>query len=206
MVGHPDHHSDVSGAHRVGDDFDSLLLKFTPLIYKVVGSLGFYQESHDHEGLEADDAFQAGSLGLWFSMMGYDPKKATFVSHAYNCIRWEILDEMRRTGWSGGRTKVAVNYEDFRNFHDSTDVEALVIAEDEIEKIGHMIEKMDASRRTVFQGLMRHQGRDGLFDHKKLDEKCRNITHKQVADALDISKSRVYQYRDDIRKKLRVIH
>ncbi len=184
MVGHclrNDHSS---------DDFDSLLVEWTPLIRKVIRQLGFNQKSHDHEGMESDDAFQAGSLGLWFATMGYDSKKSTFISHAYNCVRWEILDEMRRTGWSRGRVSVPVNYKDFGDLQDGIDVEAHAIAEDFLEKIDGAVDQMDTKRRMVFAGVM---------------SKGSSLT--QLADMLDVSDSRVEQLKKDIRKTLKnVIH
>ena len=202
MVGHTNHPNNDSD--RV---YRRLLEQYTPLIKKVVKSLGFYQNRHDHEGLEADDAFQAGSLGLWFASMGHDETKATFISHAYNCIRWEILDEMRRTGWSRGRVSIPVNYEDFRDYQAHADVEAEAIAGDLLDKIDDVVIRMDLGRRTVFQGLMRHQGRlDGKRNHDKTPDGSKGVPYQHISDALGVSKSRVYQLRSDIRSKLRTIH
>ena len=210
VVGHSEHCPNSADVHnRV---YERLLTQYTPLIHKVIRSLGFHQKNHDHEGLESDDAFQAGSLGLWFATMGYDPEKASFVTHAYNCITWEILEEMRRTGWSRGRVSVPTNYEDFEFTPSRIDIEAEASTAEELALIDEFISEMDIGRRTVFQGLMRHQGRNegrrncGNPPLRPRTHDQGNGPHKHIADALGVSRSRVYQLRTDIRKRLRRLH
>jgi len=205
VVGHSEHCPNSADVHnRV---YERLLTQYTPLIHKVIQSLGFNRKNRNHD-LDIEDAFQAASLGLWFATMGYDSEKASFLSHAYNCIRWEVLEEMRRTGWSRGRVNVPINYEDFDNLASRIDVEAQVSTDEQLEVIDDLINLMDVDRRTVFQGLMRHQGRnEGYRDHLKgHNEGLRNGPHKHISDALGVSKSRVYQLRTDIRKRLRRLH
>ena len=174
------------------NDFNSLLVRYTPLIKKVVRSLGFYQKNVHH--VDAEDAFQAGSLGLWFATMGYDSEKASFISHAYNCIRWEVLEELRRTGWSRGRVFIPINYEDFENYYARVDVEAHVIAEDWLEKIDDAVSLMDGERRDVYQAVMRHDG-NGKSGPSNRYYREWGITPHSLS-----------MMRSDIRKKLRVIH
>ena len=106
------------------------------------------------------------------------------------------------------RIRVAVHHTDFYDLQSSVDIEANAIIEDVLDRVDDMVSEMDLERRTVFYGLMRHQGRnEGLRIHEKgHGEGLRNGPHKQISDALGVSKSRVYQLRDDVRKKLRVIH
>ena len=204
MAGHSDHPCDVS--------FSLLLKRWEGLIRSIVISLGFYQSSHDHSGMTAEDAMQAGSLGLWFASKKYDPNNRTvFSSYATIRIRGEILDELRRNGWTCGqkRNPVSVGYYDFHDYKASEDVFEEVATQELREMMDTEVNAMDFKRRNIFHGWMQHEQvkKDKLQSSSSknpADKWC--VDRDKVVDILGVSAHRGYQLRDDIRKKLRVIH
>jgi len=183
--------SDVPGC--VWDD--KLISQWTPLVRKVARELGFMVDTHDHEGMELDDAMQAGYIGLWLATKDFDPAQRTFVTHAYHRIRWEILEEMGRSGWVKKRIHVPVNYETFDEYQSLSDPEAECDAERWLERVQSIVDAMDFKRRNIYQGTMRHDDVGG-----KAKMGYQNYT------GIGISTSRVSQLRQDVRKRLRELH
>lgn len=71
-----------------GKDF----LKYEPMLYKIVNKY-----RNNAYGMEFDDLFQVGSLGI---MRAYETYKegegVTFDNYVYRCITWSIMNELRR--------------------------------------------------------------------------------------------------------------
>ena len=216
VVGHNlrDNHSD--------HDFNCLLVKYTPIIFYICKHLGFFQKWHYHEGLELEDAYQAGCIGLWQAQVQFDPSKVQkdardpFASFAYSKIRSAILDEIRRCSW----VKSARHHPRVHIRHSGGDIVGTegghgedllesLIQEEDYERVAKEIDEMDFNRRNVFYGWMLHQQPAkelGKKQDKKNPADLRCVDREQVADVLGISSNRVYQLRSDIRQKLRTIH
>lgn len=113
MVGPNLSRLDSSDVH-VGRLTDAQVIPYFPLVHWVVRQLGFKPEyRHRQSGLEYDDGFQAGCIGLLRALKKYNPKKpwregkeCSFKSYAAQCIRWEIMDELDRAQWMRPRTEI----------------------------------------------------------------------------------------------------
>lgn len=78
---------------------EQLVERYTPLIHKIVNELRWRSQVIDH-----DDLFQVGVEGLINAYKQWDPAKATFITYAYNGIRWAVLREIQKTQWSRTRS------------------------------------------------------------------------------------------------------
>ncbi|MEZ5989367.1 MAG: FliA/WhiG family RNA polymerase sigma factor [Planctomycetota bacterium] len=78
---------------RSKEERDRLIEQYLPLVHHVVGRLVVTLPP----GLERDDLFSAGVLGLMHAARSYDETKgATFKTYAFTTVRGAILDELRR--------------------------------------------------------------------------------------------------------------
>ena len=93
--------------NKNGLPVDSQRVKeYFPLIHWVARKMGFRPGFHHQSGIDYDDAFQAGCVGLLRAFKKYNPKKpwregkkANFGSYAAQCARWEMLEELDRYQW-----------------------------------------------------------------------------------------------------------
>ncbi|MFQ5505646.1 MAG: sigma-70 family RNA polymerase sigma factor [Planctomycetota bacterium] len=80
-------------ALRTKDERDSLIEQYLPLVHHIVGRMGLALPP----GIEKEDLYSAGVLGLMHAAESYDPTKgAIFKTYAYTIVRGAILDELRR--------------------------------------------------------------------------------------------------------------
>jgi len=87
-------------------DEDRKVASYFKLIHWAIRQLGFKPGRRYATGLDYDDAFQAGCVGLLRAFKKYNPKKpwrngvkSSFKSYATQCIRWEVFDELERNQW-----------------------------------------------------------------------------------------------------------
>ena len=78
---------------RSRDERDQLVEQYLPLVHHIVGRL----TTRLPAGIEKDDLFSAGTLGLMHAAESFDSGRgATFKTYAYTIVRGAILDELRR--------------------------------------------------------------------------------------------------------------
>lgn len=78
---------------RNREDRDQLVEQYLPLVHHIVGRLTVRLPA----GIEKDDLFSAGVLGLMNAAESFDSGRgATFKTYAYTIVRGAILDELRR--------------------------------------------------------------------------------------------------------------
>lgn len=182
------------------------ILRLEPLIKKAAYKIGFYRENHYHEGMELEDAMQAGRIGAWQAIMKFDPNLgASLEAYVYTKARNHILDEMRLCQWSRGSRQHRMIIEHNDQWEIEQNIrrdEALpedptfdIAANEEwCDKIDAAASQMDWKRRNVYWGVMK---KDDAWSQARQGE--------GVTEALDICESRVSQYRKDIRKKLQLV-
>ncbi|MGY3746477.1 sigma-70 family RNA polymerase sigma factor [Vagococcus salmoninarum] len=74
-------------------DLETEIVKYLPLVEKVVNRIGIKNREYDN-----DDLFNIGVIGLMDALNKFDAsKKVPFESYAYIRIRGTIIDEVRRT-------------------------------------------------------------------------------------------------------------
>lgn len=187
--------STVSDSHTANVHACRLIEKYTPLIYKVVRSMGFGGPTFQPEGLTIDDAVQAGRVGLWQASQSFDSELAAdegdpFVAYASIRIRHEVLNELRRCRWFTGPRDVRACLTGLdKAVPPIDDSVGAMINQEWLDKIDASVERMDLKRRNIFQGIMRHD--DGFSKAKK------------GMDYRGLSASRISQLRLDIRQKLK---
>ena len=75
-------------------DKDELIIKYLPLVKKVVGKIDSSDNIHD-----LDDLISIGVIGLMDAINKFDPKKKVpFEAYASLRVRGAVIDELRRTG------------------------------------------------------------------------------------------------------------
>ena len=181
-----------------------LIEQYTPLIYRVIRSFGFWDDDASHEGMEPADAFQVGCLALWQASLEFDQNqidrkfKHPFLIYAQTRIRQEIGTEMRRYRWFGRRHTRMIegwSFQDFeeqgREDYESDDIVANAESMELAEKIDESIARMDAKRRNIYQSVMRH---DGVG---------KNGEGKRYCERENISQTWLSVMRSDIRDKLK---
>ncbi len=78
---------------RSREERDQLVEQFLPLVHHIVGRLTIRLPA----GIEKDDLFSAGVLGLMNAAESFDAGRgASFKTYGYTIIRGAILDELRR--------------------------------------------------------------------------------------------------------------
>jgi RNA polymerase sigma factor (sigma-70 family) len=179
------------------------------MIAKIAYEMGYRSNGSNYDqdtGMLWDDVIQAGRIGLWVAIQQYDAAKVSglarngLASFVWGEIRKEILRERDRSRWmKSGHTK---EYRDRSTFHrrdsedlerwaDDRDVWRQIDDEQWLEKIDQAIAKQDFKRRNIYQGLMRELNTGRLKPNEA------------VCESLGICESRIYQYKHDIRKKLK---
>lgn len=78
---------------------EQLIEKYTPLIHRIISDIGW-----NSQVIDRDDLFQVGAEGLLNAYDHWDPTKATFITYAYNGIRWAVLREINKSKWSRTRS------------------------------------------------------------------------------------------------------
>ncbi len=185
---------------------DLLINRYTPLIAKAARKMGFDLEGAYHEGMEMDDAMQAGRIALWQAAQSFEPGRMDkkfrdpFLVYAYKKIWQEISNEKRRCQWmtSSHTTAHRARHKAYRwessEFWELTtelDVWEQIDNQEWLDRIDASIKRMNAQRRNIFQGVMRH---DGFGNKSNGGNHC---------ETWDVSSSRLSQVRVDIRKKLK---
>lgn len=75
-------------------DKDELIIKYLPLVKKVVGKIESSDNIHD-----MDDLISIGVIGLMDAINKFDPKKKVpFEAYASLRVRGAVIDELRKTG------------------------------------------------------------------------------------------------------------
>ena len=89
-------------------DENKLIEDFTPMVYKIANRYRWNE-------LDYEDIVQEGFMGLIKAKRNYEPDKgAKFSTHAYNMIRWTILDFIK------SQNKVKTHSLNKRNHGDGT--------------------------------------------------------------------------------------
>ncbi len=80
-------------ALRTKEERDQLIEQYLPLVSHLVGRIAISPPP----GLDRDDLYSCGVMGLIHAADSYDPRKgASFKTYAYTAVRGAILDELRR--------------------------------------------------------------------------------------------------------------
>lgn len=71
------------------DNFEELLTKYEPMIFKVMHSLNIYTNK--------DEFYQIGLIALWDASRGFHPTKGDFLNYAYTYVKGRMMTELTRT-------------------------------------------------------------------------------------------------------------
>ena len=189
--------SDSLRSERLVPD-DKLCRDYERLVRRVALKFGFGIDGCDHEGMEMEDAMQAGYIGLLEAARTFDPsaagvqKKHPFAYWATIHVRREISDAIQNSGWTKSRRKrIAAHHRDFMEDPAETNVEDIVANQEWLDKIDAAVAKLDPSRRDVFTGVMLHD-----------DVPPKSKQGVQPYEWMGLSYSHTHQIRKDIRRKL----
>jgi len=114
---------------------DAKVIPYFKLIHWVIRQLGFRPGHRYQTGLDYDDAFQAGCVGLLRGFKKYNPKKpwregtkSSFTSYASQCIRWEVFEELERNQWmrphSERDPEISLGWDEFHHSGVKMDIDA----------------------------------------------------------------------------------
>ena len=90
-------YSDVDAITEERPDYDELMTEYAPFVKRIA----YHMISRLPSNVQLEDMIQAGMIGLFDALKGYDMSKgASFETYARIRIQGSMIDEVRRCDWT----------------------------------------------------------------------------------------------------------
>ncbi|MBL4712137.1 MAG: RNA polymerase sigma factor FliA [Gammaproteobacteria bacterium] len=91
------HYSEVCALEEEPPNYDALMTQYAPFVKKIAYHIVSRLPSH----IQLEDMIQAGMIGLFEALKGYDKTKgASFETYSRIRIQGAMIDEVRRCDWT----------------------------------------------------------------------------------------------------------